>query len=109
MDTLDQYHEIISDVLQEISKQVQSPQIEALISIDRTRGQYILMVDGWEGNKRYYTSLVHIDLKTNAEVWLRCDNTDIEVGQMLIAKGIDAKNIVPAFYSPKMRQYAQSI
>lgn len=107
MDRLDKYQTIISDVLEEVAQQVQSAPIEALLSIDHIRHQYILMTDGWEDTKRYYTPLVHIDLKEDTKVWLRCDNTDLEIGQMLIDRGIAAQDIVPAFYSPNMRKYAK--
>ena len=106
MDRLNKYQTIISDVLEEVAKQVQSALIEALLSIDHIHRQYILMTDGWEDTKRYYTPLVHVDLKEDAKVWLRCDNTDLEIGQMLIDRGIAVQDIVPAFYSPKMRKYA---
>lgn len=108
MDRLTQYAHIITEVLEEVGKQVQTVQIEALLSIDHIRHQYILIADGWEGTKRFYATLVHIDLKEEGKVWLRCDNTDLEIGQMLIEKGIASQDIIPAFYSPKMREYAKA-
>jgi hypothetical protein len=108
MDRLIEYQKIVSEVLAEVGEQVQTTQIEALLSIDHIHHQYILMADGWEGTKRYYATLVHIDLKEDAKVWLRCDNTDLEIGQMLIDRGISSQDIVPAFYSPKMREYAKA-
>jgi len=47
--------------------------------------------------------------KPNAEVWLRCDNTDLAVGQDLVNQGIDIRDIRLAFYSPQMRKYAQEV
>ncbi len=107
MDRLNNYQHLIAEVLTEVAKQVQTSQIEALLSIDHIHGQYILIADGWEDTTRFYSTLVHIDLKEDANVWLRCDNTDMEIGQRLIEKGIASQDIVPAFFSPKMRAYTQ--
>ncbi|MCU0450764.1 MAG: XisI protein [Bernardetiaceae bacterium] len=81
--------------------------LEPLLSIDRGRGQYILMADGWEGTERRYAPLAHVELRPDGQVWLRCDNTDLEIGQRLIDVGIQAKDIVPAFFSPQLRQFAR--
>ncbi len=106
MDRLTEYQKAITEALTEVSQNLNYSAVEALLSIDHTHGQYILIADGWEGSKRHYSTLAHIELKNNAEVWLRCDNTDLEIGQMLILRGIAPKDIVPAFYSPAMREYA---
>lgn len=109
MDRLATYQDAIVKTLTEVSELLQTSTVEALISIDHAHGQYILIADGWEGTTRHYSTLTHIELKSNAEVWLRCDNTDLEIGQMLILRGIAPKDIVPAFYSPAMREYAQMV
>jgi hypothetical protein len=109
MDRLTSYQDAIVKTLTEVSELLQTSPVEALISIDHAHGQYILIADGWEGATRHYSTLAHIELKPNAEVWLRCDNTDIEVGQMLINQGIAKQDITLAFYSPAMREYAQMV
>jgi hypothetical protein len=79
---------------------------EALLCIDKLHGQYVLMSDGWVNGQRYYhTIIVHIELRPTAEVWLRCDNTDLQIGQQLI--GIAKDEILPSFYSPAMRKFAK--
>lgn len=109
MDKLVFYQKIITQTLTEISEMLaKDKDCEALLCIDPTRGQYILMSDGWTNGKRYYHSVVHLEIRQNGEIWLRADNTDLEVGKTLIEQGIDKNDIVPAFYSPLMRQYAKS-
>lgn len=108
MDKLANYQKIIEQILIEIRNLVaQDVECEALLCIDILRGQYILMSDGWVNGQRYYHTIIHIELKPNNEVWLRCDNTDLEIGQQLIDKGIAKNDILPAFYSPKMRVFAK--
>jgi hypothetical protein len=107
MDRIAHYQTAITQVLAEVSTLAASGGLEALLSIDGSRGQYILMADGWEGSERHYAPLAHVELRPDGQVWLRCDNTDLEIGQRLIDSGIQAKDIVPAFFSPQLRHYAQ--
>jgi hypothetical protein len=81
-------------------------EFEAILAIDHTRGQYILMSDGWVNTERHYHPLIHLELRDNM-IWLRCDNTDLEIGQELINEGVDKKDIIPAFYSPEMRKFVR--
>ncbi len=106
MDKLKKYHQIADLIVREIAQKLTTDNnSEALLSIDKSHGQYIILSDGWEGTERNYGPLVHIEVKPNARVWLRCDGTDLEVGQELLDKGILAEDLVLAFYSPAMRKY----
>jgi hypothetical protein len=108
MDTQDRYKQIIENTLVSVQETLLSlKEIEVSLSLDHQRGEYILITDVWEDGKRFYYPLIHISLKNNQEVWLKCDNTDLEIGQMLINQGIDRQLIVLAFYSPKMRAYTK--
>jgi uncharacterized ferredoxin-like protein len=73
---------------------------------DAKHGQYLVLTDGWEESVRQYTTVVHIEVKNDATIWLRCDATDLEIGETLIEKGASRVDIVPAFFSPQMRSYA---
>ncbi len=110
MDTQDKYRHIIEKTMLNVQETLlELKDIEVSLSLDHQRGEYILITDVWEDGKRFYYPLIHISLKSNQEIWLKCDNTDLEIGQMLINQGIDKHLIVPAFYSPKMRAYAKLI
>ncbi len=108
MDKLAHYQELIEKKLLEIQAMLaQDEDCEALLCIDRQRGQYILMSDGWYKGNRHYHPIVHLEIRPDGEVWLRADNTDLAVGNSLIEQGIEKRDLVPAFYSPTMREYAQ--
>ena len=108
MDSLEKYKEIITEIINEVYEKLDNLEnIEAAVSIDSIRGQYLIITDSWEDSQRHYSPLIHIEVKDNFEVWLRCDNTDLEIGNLMIERGIDKKHIIPAFYSPKMRKYIQ--
>lgn len=71
-------HEIVDEVASMLSS---SNNTDSLLSIDDEHGQYLVLSDSWEGIERHYGSLVHIEVKPNAKVWLRYDGTDLEIGQ----------------------------
>lgn len=102
---MDSRNQIIEQVLTQISQLLDKDEdTEAILSFDPQRGQYILMSDGWVAHERFYHPVVHLELKKDGIIWLRCDNTDLGIGEMLIEKGIPKHEIIPAFYSPQMRK-----
>jgi XisI protein len=109
MDKLSLYHQIVAEVVTEIAGHLAHiPDRESLLTTDMNHGQYLVLTDGWEGSVRQYATIVHIEVKSDATIWLRCDATDLEIGETLIQKGIQRTDIIPAFFSPQMREYAAS-
>jgi XisI protein len=106
MDKLVKYKQVTRQIIEGVLlKMAQVKDYEVLVSIDERRGQYLILTDGWNGIERSYGTLVHIEVKENAKVWLRYDGTDLEVGQDLLDRGIAASDLVLAFLSPAMRSY----
>ncbi len=106
MDKLTTYRQIARTIVQEVhQKSSSTPDFESIISIDEEGGHYLILSDGWEGIERTYGPLIHIDVKSDAKVWLRYDGTDLEIGQELLDKGVAPTDLVLAFYSPQMRKY----
>jgi XisI protein len=107
MDSLIKYkkiaHKVVSLVVEKISN---LENYEAILSIDPIRGQYLVMSDGWDGIERNYATLVHIEVKKDAKVWLRIDATDLEIGKELLKEGVLPSDLVLAFHSSQMRKYA---
>jgi XisI protein len=95
-------HEILDEVL-EMMKNIDNTEVFEVNEIEK--GHFLLMTDGWDGVERSYGPLVHIEVKNDGKVWLRQDGTDLEIGQILLDKGVSADDIVLAFYSPSMRKY----
>ena len=105
MDTLKKYEKIINDVILDVSEKLSDA--DSILSIDKIHGQYLILVDSWEGIERNYGPLVHIEIKPDGKIWLRFDGTDLEIGQELLNKGISEKDLVLAFHSPQMRKYTK--
>ena len=59
---------------------------------------------GWKGLERVYYTILHFDIKEQ-KIWLQHNATDIDVGQELIAMGVDQKDIVLGLHPPYKRPY----
>jgi hypothetical protein len=104
MDKVKKYRQVTLSLLSEIANDFhQSNQWEILEIFDENRGQYALFADGWINDKRDYGCLMHIEVKNDGKVWLRRDGTDLDVGNLLLAEGIEKPDLVLAFRSPSRR------
>jgi XisI protein len=52
-----------------------------------------------------YGTLVHIDIK-NGKVWIQRNNTEINLAERLVERGVQKENIVIGLHSPFMRQFS---
>ncbi|MDQ3088131.1 MAG: XisI protein [Acidobacteriota bacterium] len=73
---------------------------------DRERDRYLLMVNGFEGKKRYNYALVDVEIR-NGKFWIHYDGLDDGVATYLIEKGVPKEDIVLAFYSPEKRKLTE--
>jgi hypothetical protein len=60
---------------------------------------------GWNQKEYVYGTLVHIDIK-NGKVWIQRNNTEINLAERLVERGISKENIVIGLHSPFMRQFS---
>ena len=110
MDKITKYQKIANEIILDVAQKLsitKDLEAESMLSIDKTRGQYIILSDSWEGIERNYGPLVHIEVKTDGKIWRRFDGTDLEIGQELLNAGVSEKDLVLAFYSPQMRKYTK--
>jgi muramidase (phage lysozyme) len=99
------YQEIIKKLLQEYAQHPPSTgKVEMATIFDETQGHYQLVALGWQGRRRIYGCMIHIDLKGD-KVWLQHDSTDAEIAQTLVEMGIPEKNIVLGFLPEEYRQH----
>jgi len=105
MDKLDVYRQIVQEILTEHGK-IQPVYGEILMKLlfDVERDRYQLLRTGWQGDRRVFGALIHIDLE-DGKIWIQYDGTEIGVANELTEKGIPKTDIVLAYHSPFMRQY----
>jgi hypothetical protein len=73
--------------------EVEQPDSELQMICDRERDHYQLVSLGWQGHRRFYTVLMHLDIK-HGKVWIQRNETDELIAQELVAMGIAREEIV---------------
>lgn len=105
MDRVETYRKIIMELLKEYNQHASDDaDIEQDVLFDTERDHYQIMMIGWQGKLRISQSIIHIDLKGD-KVWLQQDNTDAEIANELVERGIPQTQIVLGFQPPHRRQY----
>ncbi len=107
MDKLNNYREIVKNILLEYSNYKSAyGEIDTEVSFDLERDRYQLLSIGWESQKRVYGCVIHIDIKDD-KIWIQQDGTEVGVANELLAMGIPKQNIVLAYKSPSVRKYTE--
>ena len=76
------------------------------VVFDRSRDRYVLFDVGWQGERRMYSLIAHLDI-INGKVWIQKDNTEEGVATDLEKYGVPKNKIVLAFKSPALRKYTE--
>lgn len=106
MDKYLSYQKIIVEFVKELSTfgQYPSDSIETQLIMDLEAGQFLLYYNGWEDKNRTYGSLLHIELKDSAKVYMHHNGTNLKIVDELMEKGIAREDIVLAFQPPYVRE-----
>ena len=105
MEKLTRYRKAARKIIFDLGMRKNNPAkpIRYQVITDDETGNYLLVRNGWKGTTQFYNTLIHIEVRNDATVWLHQDNTDLIVADMLMAAGIPQKSIVLGFHSPVMR------
>lgn len=107
MDNLEKYRQIIQDFLKDYaSTPIANGEIESYTVFDVPRDHYQVMSVGWDGNRRVYGCVMHLDIK-DGKVWLQQNSTEVRVAYELMAMGVLQEDIVLGFQLPALRQYTE--
>lgn len=74
--------------------------------IDDKNGHYLLLRIGWDGMKRKYSTLLHLDIK-NEKIWIQEDYTEEGIATDLLELGVTKEDIVLAFQAPIKRPFTE--
>ena len=106
MDRLTQYRQAIIEILTEFSNvskgSTSKEEMEEQLILDTQRDHYQILTIGWNGIKRVYYPVFHIDIKNN-KIWVQEDATDFDFVGELEKRGVPKSDIVLAFHSPFKR------
>jgi len=99
------YREAIEKIIREYSRfQPDYEESEVQTVFDDTNNHYEINVLGWDGYKRIYGRVLHLDIK-NGKIWIQHDGTKDGVADYLVELGVPKEDIVLAFHPPYKRKY----
>lgn len=107
MADITEYRQIVQDLIAEIQNYSGSDSngIEEEIVFDRERDRYLLIDVGWNQKEYVYGTIIHIDIK-DEKIWIQRNNTEINLADRLVERGVPKENIVIGLHSPFMRQFS---
>ncbi len=105
MDKLDHYRQCIQRLLTEYAATpVSNGEIESQLAFDLQRDHYQVINIGWDGYRRVYGCVIHLDIK-DGKIWLQHNMTELHVAHELVAMGVSNEDIVLGFHTPNVRPY----
>ncbi|MEA5479086.1 XisI protein [Pseudanabaena galeata UHCC 0370] len=105
---LNEYRQIVKNLLEEINNygvSLYDDGVESQVVFDEAHDHYLLVDVGWNQKKYVYGSIIHLDIK-DGKVWIQRNNTEINIAERLVEKGIPKGNIVIGFQSVFTRQFS---
>jgi hypothetical protein len=107
MVTLDQYREIIENVLSEYTKIPYAyGDIQTETVFDRKNDHYLLVNIGWESSRRIHGCVIHIDIIAG-KIWIQRDGSEEGITKELLKAGIPKNDIVLGFQPAEVRPYTE--
>ncbi len=103
MDSLNDYRRIIRGLITEHAKESPSTgDVHVETILDENNDHYELIYSGWEGHKRIYGSVLHLDIR-DGKIWIEHDGTYHGIANDLVEAGVPKDRIVLAFKPPAIR------
>lgn len=106
MEKINRYHQIIQQWLEEQSLiKPFHEDIEKIIIADTQSGHFQLLMQGWHDKQFVHQLIFHIQVKSDAKVWIWLNQSDQKIASELVSRGIAQNDIVLGFQAPYFRQY----
>ncbi len=106
MGKITKYQQIISNFLTTYAKDAQlsaSAEVETRLVIDTKHNSFQLLYIGWHGSKYIFSPIFHFDIIKD-KIWIQCNNTELEINEILSLQGVDYQDIVLGFQPPYVRE-----
>ena len=100
------YQTIVKQLLSEYAHyQPSHGEIEVQTVFDAEGDHYQVVALGWNRKERVYGCSIHLDIK-DGKVWVQLNNTELDIGQDLVERGVVKDDIVIGFQPPYLRAYS---
>ncbi|NES74223.1 MAG: XisI protein [Okeania sp. SIO2D1] len=107
MDKIERYRQIIKSLLSTYSAiPIANGRIDCYTVFDTQQDHYQVMNVGWDGYRRVYGCILHLDIK-DEKIWIEQNMTEKRIAQELVDLGVRKEDIVLGFQAPEMRQYTE--
>jgi hypothetical protein len=104
---IDSYRAIVRDVILEFATHKPSHgDIATRAVIDEERDSYQVVDIGWQGKRRVFGVILHIDI-IDDKIWIQYDGTEHGVATTLVEAGIPRAAIVLGFKPKHVRPHTQ--
>ncbi|MBD2358668.1 XisI protein [Tolypothrix sp. FACHB-123] len=100
------YRELVQKILKGHSSHNANDVTEVQLIFDLERDHYQVLHLGWEGLKRVYGCIIHVDIKDD-KIWIQRDGTEVGVANELVAAGVPKQDIVLGFHAPYKRKFTE--
>jgi hypothetical protein len=105
MDKIESYRHVIQSLLTAYAAvPIANGSIDCYTVFDTEQDHYQVMNVGWDGHRRVYGCVLHLDIK-KGKIWVEHNMTEMRVAQELVERGVAKEDIVLGFHAPEMRQY----
>lgn len=105
MARLEFYRQCIQKILTEYSKgRLINSEIEIQIVFDTERDHYQIVNLGWDGHRRIYNCVMHLDIK-DGRIWIQRNQTDRRIADELVEMGVLKEEIVLGLQPAYVREY----
>jgi hypothetical protein len=107
MDRLNEYQQIIQEVLTEYAAiPYYHRELQTELIIGKNDKDYLLITSGWEKSVRVHACIVHIQI-INSKIWIQRDGTEDGIANDLVNAGIPKYQIVLGFHPLEIRPYTE--
>jgi hypothetical protein len=107
MDPMIDVREVIRRCLRQfVGVRYANGDIENETVFDEEAGRYLVVSQGWMGDRRVHGCLVHVELRGD-KVWVQRDGTEEGVATEFVAAGIPKSRIVLGFWDPDARKLGE--
>ncbi|MEB3278412.1 MAG: XisI protein [Lyngbya sp.] len=107
MDTLNHYHQVITEILGEYAKLPYAyGDLERKLIVGEDHKNYLLFTVGYLKGKRVHGCIVHLEI-IGDKIWIHEDGLEDGIADDLLRAGIPKSQIVLGFHPPDVRPYTE--
>lgn len=105
MEKVAKFQQLIQQLLMHYAEgDVAEAGVETQLVFDTERHHYYWMNIGWDGNRRVYDFVIHLDVK-DGKIWIQQNLTEADPAEDLVALGVAKDEIVLGLQPPYKRPY----